>query len=199
MWRETPILFLESMKVSTIQLSPFAIPQTLTRCLGGFKIWECSVDLCEHVISAYDLQGKNNARSLEGQSVIELGCGHGLPGVLCGLYGARVVFQDYNKEVLELATRKTVLKNLGQVSENGAIRYISGDWSYTHTKVPEKSFDLILTAETVYEPETIPSIHELFKYCVKPGGVIFVSAKVYYFGVGGGVQLFEDFVMKEGE
>lgn len=31
--------------------------------------------------------------------VLELGCGHGLPGLLCLLAGAEVHFQDYNGEV----------------------------------------------------------------------------------------------------
>lgn len=31
--------------------------------------------------------------------VLELGCGHGLPGILCLLAGAEVHFQDYNAQV----------------------------------------------------------------------------------------------------
>ncbi|ONK68611.1 uncharacterized protein A4U43_C05F13950 [Asparagus officinalis] len=49
-----------------------------------------------------------NARILEGKSVIELGSGVGITGILCGRFCREVVLTDHNDEVLEILE-----KNIG--------------------------------------------------------------------------------------
>jgi predicted nicotinamide N-methyase len=73
---------------------------------GGLKLWECALDLV-HYIAA-------NLSLVRGKRVLELGCGQGLPGICSLVYGqaAQVMFQDYNEEVLEQATTKTVALNI---------------------------------------------------------------------------------------
>lgn len=44
---------------------------------GGFKLWECSVDLIEAVRK----EMQDGHLSFRGKDVLELGCGHGLPGI----------------------------------------------------------------------------------------------------------------------
>ena len=59
---------------------------------GGFKVWEGSVDLVNHLVKEkVDLQGLR---------VMDLGCGHAFPGLHAAMEGARVDFQDYNEEVI---------------------------------------------------------------------------------------------------
>lgn len=53
--------------------------------------------------------------------MLELGCGHGLPGVLCLLAGAEVHFQDYNAAVLTGLTAPNVAANLARLP-HGALR-----------------------------------------------------------------------------
>ena len=178
---------------------------------GGVKVWECSVDLCEHLVEAYGLKPARDGACdgaclkgrLEGSRVLELGCGQGLPGVLCLLGGAeQVVFQDFNGEVLRYVTQPCVQRNLGGRDPDGttgSVRYISGDWDGCGDLLERESFDLILTAETIYEPKSVPSLLDLLAWCLKPGtGVALVAAKVYYFGVGGGVAPFEEEVRRQG-
>lgn len=50
---------------------------------GGLKIWECSLDLVDYISA--------NALEFKDKSVLELGCGQGLPGVMCMLVGAKEV------------------------------------------------------------------------------------------------------------
>ena len=58
---------------------------------GGLKLWECSIDLVNYFLGRTDLHRG---------SVLELGCGHGLPGVAAMLKGCRpVVFSDFNDNV----------------------------------------------------------------------------------------------------
>ena len=49
---------------------------------GGLKVWECTFDMVDY-LQQIDMSGK---------SVIELGCGQGLPGILAAKkHAARVV------------------------------------------------------------------------------------------------------------
>lgn len=48
-----------------------------TRISGGLKLWECAVDLIQYLREA----AATGELSLEGARVLELGCGHGLPGI----------------------------------------------------------------------------------------------------------------------
>ena len=56
---------------------------------GGLKVWDCAFDLVTFV--------KENRGLVEGKNVLEIGCGQGLPGVMCLKEGAAfVAFQDFN-------------------------------------------------------------------------------------------------------
>ena len=70
-------------------------------------MWDCSFDLVDYVY-------QNGAEKFAGKRVIELGCGQGLPGIMALKVGAsRVVFQDFNAEVLNKATQPVIEMNLG--------------------------------------------------------------------------------------
>lgn len=72
-------------------------------CLGGFKLWECALDLAQYLYGDQPASKPHTAsegsashpgpHSLHGKRVMELGCGHGLPGILAMLLGAEVHFQ----------------------------------------------------------------------------------------------------------
>lgn len=55
---------------------------------GGLKVWECSLDLCRHLLALLPPPGGDAADSSlaaalgPGGSTLELGCGHGLPACL---------------------------------------------------------------------------------------------------------------------
>ena len=58
---------------------------------GGFKLWECSVDVTRYIHSAKGLLKP-------GLRLLDLGCGHGVPGVFMLQQGLvqSVLFQDLN-------------------------------------------------------------------------------------------------------
>jgi Lysine methyltransferase len=63
---------------------------------GGLKLWESAVDLANFLLDGFCSPIAGQERRLEGMHglrVIELGCGHGLPGIVCALAGAEVCFQ----------------------------------------------------------------------------------------------------------
>uniref|UniRef100_A0AAR5P617 protein-histidine N-methyltransferase n=1 Tax=Dendroctonus ponderosae TaxID=77166 RepID=A0AAR5P617_DENPD len=156
---------------------------------GGLKIWECTYDMLSYIAeSQLDFHNKN---------VLDLGCGAGLIGMLCLLKGATCTFQDYNTEVLKYLTIPNVKLNADEkyVSKS---KFYSGDWgsftSLLNLENEEMRFDYIFTAETIYNVDNYPKLHDCFKNLLKQNGEIYVAAKSYYFGVGGGISLFEDYL-----
>nr|XP_043634390.1 histidine protein methyltransferase 1 homolog [Erigeron canadensis] len=184
---------------------------------GGLKLWEGSLDL----VRTLRLEVECGNLSLPGKKVLELGCGHGLPGIYSCLQGAAAVhFQDFNSEVLQSLTIPNVVANLFAKSKSedtqADVHYFAGDWSEVHQVLPylqtddqdmncrsgtNESFgyDIVLMAETVYSISTLPALYELIKKCTShPHGVVYMAAKKYYFGVGGGSRRFISLVEKDG-
>ncbi|KAM9804029.1 histidine protein methyltransferase 1 homolog [Neosynchiropus ocellatus] len=71
---------------------------------GGLKVWECTYDLLEVI--------ERDGETFGGKTVLDLGCGAGLLGILSLKRGAtRVDFQDYNSTVIEQLTMPNVILN----------------------------------------------------------------------------------------
>ncbi|CAM6048344.1 unnamed protein product [Sphagnum compactum] len=184
---------------------------------GGLKLWECTIDLVETLNGEI----KDGQLSFEGKHVLELGCGHGLPGILACIKGASSVhFQDFNAEVLRNLTIHNVNANLekakselAKLNSDGAtannkrisiapdLHYYAGDWGEVHTLLSGKGggYDIILMSETVYSMASLPKLYELIKKCLQPPhGVVYCAGKKHYFGVGGGTRQFKHLIEEDG-
>ena len=63
---------------------------------GGFKLWECTIDLLQELWHGH----LDNTLSIRGTTVLEAGCGAGLPAMLSLRLGCRLaVLHDFNAEV----------------------------------------------------------------------------------------------------
>ncbi|CAF0866503.1 unnamed protein product [Rotaria sordida] len=152
---------------------------------GGFKTWECSHDLVDYLKSII-----NNFQDIT--TVLELGCGSGLPGLELNKHKQfHVDFQDFNREVVEQTG-----KQLKKSKENYNNRMFFGDWSDLINIIPSKYYDIILTSETIYNIGNYEKLVKLFDHTLKSQGIIYLAAKVYYFGVQGGIRQFEEFITK---
>ena len=180
---------------------------------GGLKTWECSLDLVAYLMHTY--------KDMTGYRVMELGCGSGLPGIVCLLKSASTVdFQDYNAAVLRLVTAPNVALNTsGLFSDDADLqtiqhrlaedsvsidvstvsaksRFYSGSWESLKSLLSNaqdashQSYDVILTSETVYELDYIPSLVSLIRSLLAPGGYALVAAKASYFGCSGSLHDF---------
>ncbi|XP_054443771.1 histidine protein methyltransferase 1 homolog [Pteronotus mesoamericanus] len=179
---------------------------------GGLKIWECTFDLLAYFTKA--------PVKFAGKKVLDLGCGSGLLGITALKGGAKEVhFQDYNSMVIDEVTLPNVAANstLEDEAYDGdepdlkrcrkskvaqelcKCRFFSGEWSefcklvLTSEKVFEK-YDLILTSETIYNPDYYDSLHQTFLRLLDKNGQVLLASKAHYFGVGGGIHLFQKFV-----
>lgn len=60
-----------------------------------------------------------------------------------------------------------------------------------------EKYDVLLTAETIYEQEYHTRLYQLMKTIIKKGGSAYVAAKGYYFGCSGSLSQFLDLVRRD--
>ena len=66
--------------------------------------------------------------------------------------------------------------------------FYSGDWdNFRDMTSDQEKYDIILTSETIYNPENYLKLINFFKMRLKSDGKVYLSAKSYYFGVSGNV------------
>ena len=103
---------------------------------GGLKIWECTHDLMKYLIAHHDsLPTPANCK------VLELGCGHGFPGIVSLSLGYNdVTFLDLNEEVIRDATWPTIVANKSESNDidNKNISCLAGDWLSLINKCKER-------------------------------------------------------------
>ncbi|NWY70289.1 MET18 methyltransferase, partial [Erithacus rubecula] len=182
---------------------------------GGLKIWECTFDLMDYFSEA-EIEFAN-------KTVLDLGCGAGMLGIVALQdEAARVHFQDYNSTVIDEITLPNVVANCtsagrrkdrkaskppskrprkaeGSPDVLNRCRFFSGEWSQVsqlllNSNKPCSKYDLILTSETIYNPDYYSALHDTLAQLLDRNGRVYLASKVHYFGVGGGVYLFEKFI-----
>lgn len=161
---------------------------------GGAKIWECTDDLIAYLSNNYPPENMKSKR------VLDLGCGAGVLGIYALNAGSVVHFQDYNEDVLEKITIPNVLLNLPEEdpSNLNCSKFYSGDWQkYSELTKDDEKFDIILTSETIYNITNQQKLLDTFDVKLNADGVVLLAAKIYYFGVGGGLRQFEELIKKD--
>lgn len=175
---------------------------------GGFKVWECTFDLLNYLV-------ENRATiSFKNKSVMDLGCGHGLLGILALREGAEhVLFQDFNQEVLHILVKKNLALNQCSPKDlEQRVIFLSGDWDFLQAKIsksvnefeqkekcsqyPQK-FDILLLSEVIYNQENYAKIANLVLRFLAEDGLCIMANKLFYFGVGGSMPEFKEYIDKQ--
>ena len=159
---------------------------------GGIKIWECDQDLLEFLPSIYNDSWKN-------KNILDMGCGHGLPGIYLLLKGINeICFQDFNKEVLDNITKNYInqLKNNFGLNLEKKVNYVDGDWGEFQYN---KKFDVIISGDTLYNNSNYEKIYNLIKNNLNKDGEAYFASKRFYFGVGGGSSEFRQYISDRNE
>lgn len=121
----------------------------------GIALWPAAIAL------AHELA----ARSLAGLSVIELGAGTGLPGIVAATRGARVVQTDNNAAALVVA-RRNAERNRVSIEQRAADWT---DWSETAT------YDCIIGADILYADSLHAELRHIFEANLAPGGRLLLA------------------------
>ena len=156
---------------------------------GGLKIWECSYDAIDYL-----------SRMDPPTRLLDLGCGSGLVGIwaLMTWPNVHVTFHDLNLSVLQSATAPNVALNDTQSVARSDFVY--GPWDKSLQNLTSQGrYDLISTADTLYDPDAMRHLHDLLLNVLTPNGRAIIAAKRFYFGVGGGVSSFVALVNQLGK
>ncbi|KAL3152167.1 hypothetical protein ABBQ32_001259 [Trebouxia sp. C0010 RCD-2024] len=113
---------------------------------------------------------------------------------------------DFNKEVLTALTSQNVTANRQRLPKSRrpvSARYFCGDWSSLGSLLASENlggtYDIIISAETIYSLESQQQLFHCIKQAIKPPtGIAYIAAKTYYFGVGGGTTSFKKLLKSDG-
>lgn len=178
---ESALLLRKSIATPPPHLSPTGADILPATYEGGYKLWECAVDLAEHLYRAEQPR-------LRGSAVLELGAGHAFPAIVAAKCGADPVHvQDYNAEVLDDVTAPNLRANVPRCEH--VVKLFAGAWAGLPPVLGRK-YPVVLSSDTVYAKDQIEQLAECILAVLPVGGVAFVAGKTYYFGVGGGTREF---------
>lgn len=171
---------------------------------SGTLLWEAAIDLGRFI-------SRMPSPALSGARVLELGAGHGVPGLCCAiLWGATVHFHDMSEETLRRVTAVNCAMN------SVRSQFLAGDWSTLMAKESSESskfsaghckrmkvqeadlsYNVILASEAFYKEE---SYDELLSFLSSQSHEChaYFAGKRFYFGCGGGTASFSSTARSRG-
>jgi predicted nicotinamide N-methyase len=103
-----------------------------------------------------------------GRSVLELGCGLGLPSIVAALAGARVLATDWSADAVAFTA--------ANASRNGApVRTAVCSWTEPGALVAEAPWDLVLAADVLYEARNVDLLLDLLPRLVDRSGQVLIA------------------------
>ncbi|KAK8809927.1 hypothetical protein WA158_000870 [Blastocystis sp. Blastoise] len=171
---------------------------------GGHTVWHGAIDLVNYL--------NKSEIPFSNKNVIELGCGHGLPGIYALQHGAKVIFQDLNEDTLLNATSPAIAVNCNH-DQYSNCKLIKGEWGtvyiflffflfYSYISLYIfLLFPLLTTIPssiyTLYSPETVSFFINLLVPLLSSMNVTcYCASQRYYFGVGGGYMCLLNYIQQ---
>lgn len=125
------------------------------------ELWHSSIALSEHLLEMNT--------SMENKSVLDLGCGLGLTGIVAAQLGGNVTFTDIAKDALAFS-RNNLMRNCdATVVARCAFETI--DWRLD----AGKTWDVILAADIIYESRMMHPLLQFFRRAISSGGYIMLA------------------------
>uniref|UniRef100_A0A8C5R3T7 Protein N-lysine methyltransferase METTL21A n=1 Tax=Leptobrachium leishanense TaxID=445787 RepID=A0A8C5R3T7_9ANUR len=130
-------------------------------------VWDAAVVLCIFL--------EAGSINLKGSSVIELGAGAGLVGIVAALLGAHVTITDREMavEFLELNVKENLPKDL---QGNVFIKPLT--WGQSLENFP--TFDVIVGADIIYLEETFPDLLKTILHLSSEHTLVLLSCRLRY-------------------
>jgi len=101
---------------------------------------------------------------LQGQRVLELGCGLGLPSIVAAMRGARVLATDWAEDAVAF-TRVNAERNGVYVAVARA------SWAQPERLLRDAPFDLVVAADVLYEQRNVGELLDLLPRLVDGGDI----------------------------
>lgn len=101
-----------------------------------------------------------------GDPLLELGTGLGLPGIVCGLKGAKVTFSDFNPSALELAKKNAVLNGLKDID------FLLDDWRDFQST---RQYKWVMGSDIFYDPKLNIYLKKVIDQTTADGGNVLMA------------------------
>ena len=124
----------------------------------GVSVWPSAIALAHEIAT--------RAAAFHGRSVLELGAGVGLPGIVAASLGGRVVQTDREELVLHLCKRN------GERNGAGAIEYRLSDWTEWGDS---GRYDWIIASDILYGESLHPHLRKIFESNLASTGRILLA------------------------
>ena len=128
----------------------------------GVALWASAIALAHELVS--------RPAELRGRTVLELGAGTGLPGIVAASLGARVVQTDRHELALAVCRRNGERNRARPGVET--IEYRIADWTQW---ADDARYDFILGADVVYGENMHPHLRRIFESNLAPGGRVLLG------------------------
>jgi predicted nicotinamide N-methyase len=119
----------------------------------GVALWPSAIALAHEVAT--------RAGAFRGRTVLELGAGTGLPGIVAASLGARVVQTDRQEVAMEVCRRN------GERNGAVAVEYRLADWAEWGDT---GHYDWVLGSDILYAELLHPHLRRILEQCLAPGG-----------------------------
>ncbi len=121
------------------------------------RVWASEVALSEYLIQAF------SSETLHGKTILELGCGTGLAGMVCGKLGGVPTFSDKVPMVMDS------IKDACRLNAISNFHTCILDWAEIPTTLDR--YDLVLGSEIFYDSEFLEDICRLLVEALPTGGI----------------------------
>ena len=125
----------------------------------GVALWPAAIALAEEIAA-------RGLAEFKGKTVLELGAGTGLPGIVAASLGARVVQTDNQELALDICRRNSRKNNLETIEH----RLV--DWMDWHDTT---RYDWILGSDIMYGDSLHSDLQHIFAINTAPGGRVLLS------------------------
>uniref|UniRef100_UPI00398ECA99 protein N-lysine methyltransferase METTL21A n=1 Tax=Pristiophorus japonicus TaxID=55135 RepID=UPI00398ECA99 len=132
-------------------------------------VWDAAIVLCTYL--------ELGAIQLQDRTVIELGAGTGLVGIVATLLGGDVTVTD--REVALQFLESNLRENIPPDLQTRA-RATELSWGVNLCRFDPGSYDVVLGADVVYLQETFPALLETLEHLSSERTVILLSCRIRY-------------------
>jgi len=122
------------------------------------ELWSSGVAL------AYDVAG----RALRGASVVELGCGLGLPSIAAALAGGRVLATDWSADAVRATAANAALND-------AAVETAKVAWAAPDAIVERAPWAYVIASDVLYEPRNVDLLLDLLPRLVDRKGRVLIA------------------------